>query len=339
MNPISSARARASEFQMRLNSFLSEATGTTVLVQGLHRAGGGMSREAWRFRAQLGKDTEPFTYVALRLSSARLLSSRLDQEFRLLRQLQSTTVPVPKVVWFDDGRSLERPTIIMRASRGTTRVADAGFRDPSALAAEFLLHLVSLHSLPVDCVAEFVARDATPDQAATHQATRWIQILGAAGGERYPAAAEISRWLLDSAPSAQRLSIVHGDYRCGNLLMENGRVTSILDWELAHIGDPIEDVVWAYRPFRRDGPTNLTLRAWLRAYEEATATKIDAHRVAYYRILAELKSAAIYMTGIKSFEQEEDVELSTAVPAQLAPYCLGQALAWIDQWERGEHRE
>ena len=46
---------------------------------------------------------------------------------------------------------------------------------------------------------------------------------------------------------------MHGDYRLGNFLERNGRITAILDWELVHLGDPVEDLGWAFLPQYRGG--------------------------------------------------------------------------------------
>ena len=47
--------------------------------------------------------------------------------------------------------------------------------------------------------------------------------------------------------------MVHGDYRLGNFLERDGRITAILDWELVHLGDPVEDLDWAFLPQYRAG--------------------------------------------------------------------------------------
>ena len=60
-------------------------------------------------------------------------------------------------------------------------------------------------------------------------------------------------WLKRNQPKACRRRLVHGDYRLGNFLEQNDRITAILDWELVHLGDPVEDLGWAFLPQYRGG--------------------------------------------------------------------------------------
>ena len=323
----------ARAFEVRLAEFMSASTGRETTISGLQRVSGGMSREAWLFETSTGNEPgKTDAYVAMRTARAGLLASDLDAEFRLLQSLQGSPLPVPGVRWFDDGQALDRPTMIMVRSPGRSdhRGAEAGDRD--AIRAEFLTHLVTLHSIApasVDAPGERVERS----DAAVRELRRWSDALEAADGWRHPAAAEICRWLSANAPVAERLSIVHGDYRYGNFLHEGATISAILDWELAHVGDPVEDVVWAYRPFRRGTAPNLPFDAWVRAYERASDTTLDPKVVAFYRILAELKTAAIYLTGLKALAGSADADVAAAVPGHLVPCCLRQALLWIDELE------
>lgn len=62
--------------------------------------------------------------------------------------------------------------------------------------------------------------------------------------EALPLVTLAAQWLRDNAPSVDRISIVHGDYRVGNFLFDpkDGRFTAIMDWELVHFGDRHEDL-------------------------------------------------------------------------------------------------
>jgi aminoglycoside phosphotransferase (APT) family kinase protein len=56
------------------------------------------------------------------------------------------------------------------------------------------------------------------------------------------------RWLEENRPTPIVTTLVHGDFRLGNLMVDSGRVTGVLDWELSHVGDPREDLGWLCAP-------------------------------------------------------------------------------------------
>src|SRR4029077_9403192 len=106
-------------------------------------------------------------------------------------------------------------------------------------------------------------------------------------------------------PSTDRITLVHGDYRSGNYLFtDDGTLTAMLDWEMAHLGDAMEDLGWACMKFwsGRGLTVGLTTRADLLArYEHASGIPVDAARVTFYEILGTVKMAVIALTGIRSF--------------------------------------
>src|SRR4029078_9075954 len=78
----------------------------------------------------------------------------------------------------------------------------------------------------------------------------WEKVIDEDELEPQPIARAAIRWMRrNPPPPAQRISIVHGDYRTGNFLHDGqGRILAILDWEMAHLGDPLEDLGWALDP-------------------------------------------------------------------------------------------
>jgi aminoglycoside phosphotransferase (APT) family kinase protein len=116
------------------------------------------------------------------------------------------------------------------------------------------------------------------------------------------------RWLRHNQPApAQRIVLVHADYRTGNFLAApDGEIRGILDWEMAHLGDPMEDVGWAcMRPWRWLGNDLIgglmERRDFYRMYEEATGLKVDEDSVRFWEVLGNIKLAAIFVTGARSF--------------------------------------
>src|SRR5262249_61186847 len=102
------------------------------------------------------------------------------------------------------------------------------------------------------------------------------------------------------------ITLVHGDYRLGNFLVARDfHLTGILDWELVHLGDPLEDVAWCASPLWRAGTPYasalLPVEEFAARYTAISGRTIDAERLRFYDVLAIVKMAAIMLTGIQAF--------------------------------------
>jgi aminoglycoside phosphotransferase (APT) family kinase protein len=88
----------------------------------------------------------------------------------------------------------------------------------------------------------------TPESAALRQIDEWEAKFRRWALRSHPMAHRAAAWLRARAPQAERLSSVHGGHRLGNFLERHGAITAILDWELVHLGEPVEDLGWAFLP-------------------------------------------------------------------------------------------
>jgi hypothetical protein len=125
-------------------------------------------------------------------------------------------------------------------------------------------------------------------EAVLTELDEWDSVLAARGGTPDPALAFSLRWLRRNLPPYDGpLVLVQGDTGPGNFMYADGRVTAVVDWELAHLGDPMDDIAWlslraTQEPFG-DFPTRL------REYEALSGTPVDEARVRYYQVMAETK--------------------------------------------------
>jgi aminoglycoside phosphotransferase (APT) family kinase protein len=114
------------------------------------------------------------------------------------------------------------------------------------------------------------------------------------------------RWLRCHLPEAQRIALVHGDYRTGNYLYGDDGIRAFLDWEMAHLGDPLEDVGWTAIRYWRYGGTEkiggvIDREEFFRLYEAAGGARIDREAVHFWEVLGNVKMAVISLTGARSF--------------------------------------
>jgi aminoglycoside phosphotransferase (APT) family kinase protein len=115
------------------------------------------------------------------------------------------------------------------------------------------------------------------------------------------------RWLLAHAPPAARRTLVHGDYRIGNVIFDARGVRAILDWELAHVGDPAEDLGWLCVRAWRFGSDALpvggigTREELLAAYREAGGAELDPAALRFWEAFGNFRLAVIFLNQARAF--------------------------------------
>ena len=127
---------------------------------------------------------------------------------------------------------------------------------------------------------------------------------------RDPVVEDAYAWLRGRVPDPVPPTLVHGDYRIGNCLNEDGRITAILDWELSYVGDPRYDLGYislAYEAGAFTHPGSELLgsiadREWFfDEYEARSGRPVDREVVRTYAVLADLMLTAILTTGIRMY--------------------------------------
>jgi aminoglycoside phosphotransferase (APT) family kinase protein len=122
----------------------------------------------------------------------------------------------------------------------------------------------------------------------------------------------------------QQVSLVHGDYGLGNFLERDGRISAILDWELVHLGDPIEDLGWAFLPQYRGGTSLVCGLAdevdFISRYEAQSGLNVAAASLKFYIVFSLMKLAFTNMAVARCFEDGlfNDMRMP-AMATQVAP--------------------
>jgi aminoglycoside phosphotransferase (APT) family kinase protein len=210
------------------------------------RFAGGQSNPTYRLDASSGQ------YVLRRKPPGPLLPSAhaVDREFRVMRALAATAVPVPQVLALcEDDAIIGSAFYIMEFLDGRIfwdqrlpEVADPAER--SAIFDSMNAVIAALHS--VDYEALGLADFGRPGNYMARQIARWSRQYRASETETIAAMDALIDWLPRHLPPAGRPAIVHGDYRMDNLIFhkEEPRVIGVLDWELSTIGDPLADFAY-----------------------------------------------------------------------------------------------
>jgi aminoglycoside phosphotransferase (APT) family kinase protein len=281
-------------------------------IEDLRRTSAGFSRENWVFDGAW-TDTDGVAVQEPLIMRRDPVGSVLDtdrrQEFAVLQALETTSVPAPRVRWLDaDGDALGRPSVVMVREEG---VCDwfvlSGSRcleDRVAIARRFLDLLASIHL--VDWRAAGLGRSlADPGAgAARAEVDHWEHELRRHQVEPHPELEVVLAWLREHAPEAQATVLVHGDFKPGNALMRGDEVSVMLDWETAHLGDPVEDLGWITNPVR--AREHQIPGAWERAdiiehWSKATGFTVDPAELTWWNVLANYKLSVITLTGVGAF--------------------------------------
>jgi len=292
------------ELSQRLASFLQRTHNTrSVRIENLRLLTGGASRQTWSFDAVIKHADSGSEKLALVLrmdprTEAGLMSR--ETEYRLLSAAHEKRVPVAKVHLMGD-ESLGAPSFLMERVEGET-IARRLLRDDAYAEARKVMTnqlgaiLARIHTIPVEQYGlEALPSPAPGRSPAETELDKFESTYRAITPEPHPAFELAFGWLRQHLPPPAEPTLVHGDYRIGNVIFGPEGVRAILDWELAHIGDPIEDLGWmcvrSWR-FGNDGKPagGIGMREELwRAYEAAGGRPVDREAARWWETFGNLR--------------------------------------------------
>jgi aminoglycoside phosphotransferase (APT) family kinase protein len=270
--------------------------GIDVTELRLSRIPGGASRETWLAESEAGR------WVLRRDPKGSVSLVPMADEFALISRAAQAGAPVPQPLAFEpDGGRFGSPGLLMAHVEGTS-VAPRILRKPefenarSALNEHLAGALARIHSIDPATLNGVLPR--SPGDPALAQISEWERQLDEIG-EPLPAVELGLRWLRANAPEPVEARLVHGDFRLGNFIVDEGGLAAVIDWELAHLGDPAEDIGWlcirSWRFGNDDRPVAGVgqLDAFASGYESAGGAPIDLGRVRYWEAFGNVKWAVI----------------------------------------------
>ncbi len=279
-----------------MRAVLARLVGDRDVVE-LHRLTGGASRATWRCRIAGDDDADGDADGGewMVVQRQRPEADRdMTVEGSVLAAAAAAGVPVPPLVGVvgadDDPEGVA--TLVTRQVEGET-IARRILRDDAYATARRELTeqlgraLARIHAIDVAAVPEVEASDPLADYRA-----RLDEI-----GEPHPAFELAFRWLEQHRPDgvgARATAVVHGDFRLGNLIVDGGGLAAVIDWELVHRGDPLEDLGWLCVPTWRFGsPLPVAgvgeREALLAAYAAESGAAVDADAVRWWEVAGIVK--------------------------------------------------
>jgi aminoglycoside phosphotransferase (APT) family kinase protein len=264
---------------------------------------GGHSNLTYRVTDQNGA-----AYVLRRPPLGHVLQSAHDmgREHKIVEALQGSTVPVATTVGMCSDVSVnDAPFYVMNYVAGPVlHDHDAAAALSAENRADLGLHVIevlgALHSINPDDVG--LGDLGRKEAYLQRQMKRWVTQWEATKTHEVPAMDESTRLLAERMPEQIGSAIVHGDYRLGNMITNDGRVSAVLDWELCTLGDPLADVgyllnSWVSPGEREEDLTPTSAGGFCSrdtlSERYAASTGRDLSDINYYRAFSHWRLAAI----------------------------------------------
>jgi len=309
----------AAELEPRIAAWLCHVLGVAdVRVSGLDRIPGGASRETWRLVAHVpGADGKPEArrMILRRDPGASLIDTDQQVEFAAFSAFQNSAVPVPSLVGIEeDGRWLDRRFFVMNEI--TDCQADGRLFDtPEYVGLKSVIGTRKWQILGTIAATDPVANGLASalkmpmgEGIWRDQLDYWEGVIDEDALSPQPIVRAAIRWLRRNPPRLPgRVGIVHGDYRTGNFLFDAaGTIRAVLDWEMCHLGDPLEDLAWAFNPLwggqSFENPGRLLPRAEaIRLWERASGLTVDPVAFRWWEVFAGVKGVAIWQSAARAF--------------------------------------
>jgi aminoglycoside phosphotransferase (APT) family kinase protein len=290
-------------------------------VANLTRLSAGATNETWSLDAVRDAGAEP---LILRRSAVGRGPGvlTLQAEAQVLSAVHGSGVPVPEVRYVlapDDGLG---EGFLMQRIAGATLPGKI-LRDPalatvrSRLAGQLGTIAAAIHAVDPSLLPQLPLLDAQRQLQHLHSQYQ-------AQETARPVFELAFRWLRERLPPAVAPTLVHGDYRHGNLIIGPQGVHAVLDWELAHVGDPVADLAWMCIPPWRFGELDKPVGGFglredlLDAYERASGMSVDPARLEWWDVLGSLRWGIMCADMPKWLRSGRDTSVERAMIARRA---------------------
>ena len=251
-------------------------------ITDLRRLSGGASRETWRFL----RDGRPTIVQRQRAGDQRDMLIEAD----VVRAAGAAGVPVPELLAAE--RQPNGAAFMVLESVDGETIARKILRDDEygvargTLVGDIGRALARIHAIDPAPLSKLVEID---------QIGFYTDALDTLG-QPHPVLELVRNWLIEHQPALGRAAVVHGDFRLGNLIVGPSGLNAVIDWELAHIGDPMEDLGWlcvkAWRFGQRPPVAGVgEYDELVDAYEAAAETTIDRAAMHWWEVLGTWKWA------------------------------------------------
>ncbi len=283
---------------------------------------GGASKEAWAVDSQ-GRE------LLIRRAAGGVIHQAtltLEQEFEVLRAAHEADVKVPEPLAYL-GEVEGREAFVMERIKGETIGRRIVKQPPPDLDLQLAEELAKIHAIPPERLPFLDRGDAV---------ARFYAELDSVG-EPHPAIELGLHWVKERLPRHRDVVVVHGDWRIGNIAVDADGIVAVLDWEFAHLADPIEDLAWPLVRAWRFGADDRhlggigELEPYLARYAELTGREVTADELLVWEVFGNVKWATGCLTQSRRHLNAQERSVELAVLGRLAAEMEYELLDLIDR--------
>jgi aminoglycoside phosphotransferase (APT) family kinase protein len=304
-----------------LRAALGTALGSPVTAA--RRLAGGASKEAWAITLADGRE------LLLRRAGGGVMhldSLSLRQEFEVLVAARAAGVSVPEPIEYL-GELEGREAFVMELVQGEAigrRIVKA---PPHGLDLQMAEQLAAIHAIDPGSLPFLVGGDL------------WERLYAELDSvdEPHPAIEYGLAWCRERLPLERPRVVSHGDFRLGNLMVDDAGIVAVLDWEFTHVSDPAEDLAWplvrAWR-FGNDGKRLggiADVEPFLDRYAELTGLRVPDDELLVWEVLGNCKWAIASLTQARRHLRGEERNVELAILGRLAAEMEYELLDLIER--------
>jgi len=304
-----------------LRDALAAALGASV-TQATQLAGGA-SKEAWAVSTADGRE------LLLRRAGGGVMhldSLSLRQEFDVLVAARNSGVRVPEPIEYL-GELDGREAFVMELVRGDAIGRRVVRNPPSGLDTQMADELAKIHAIPSTSLPFLSGGDLWQRLYAELD---WVD-------EPHPAIELGIAWCRERLPLDRPHVVTHGDFRIGNLMVDDTGIVAVLDWEFTHLSDPAEDLAWPLIRAWRFGNDSKRLggiadvEPFLDRYAELTGLRIPLDELLAWEVLGNCKWAIASLTQARRHLRGEERNVELAILGRLAAEMEYELLDLIEK--------
>lgn len=302
---------------------------------------GGFGKQTYLFDVESTKLSG--SYVMRRDFPVPLIDNdchRIDNEYEVIKAVRARGFPAPDAIWLDTTHPLlpGGDFIVMRRSPGIAggTVISAKGEVPDDLAEILASILAHLHSLPpmeeLSTLTDSInaRRWSMPlRQCVREYLEAWPELLRTTPHLPSPALTGLLGWLLDHMPEMEGDPVLlHGDIGFHNFLFDDGKLTAVLDWEFAHLGDPAEELA----SVRNNVGPSLDWKKFIRKYLDEGGVEVNPERVHFFEVWGHVRNAISAIVSARTFlDRHQDDLKFVLTPHNYLPYFIRSAQALIQR--------
>jgi aminoglycoside phosphotransferase (APT) family kinase protein len=313
-----------------------------VVIDDLARHAEGFSWETYTFTASWAdrSGTRHVRGFALRREPVEGTLEHYDaaRDYRIYEAVSRySDVPVPAPYWLEaDPSVLDRPFFVMERVEGDVPVPWRP-NDPrifpsdtarSELGREFVSVLARLHGIDVGASGlGFLGAPSSSETGARAAIADWERVYEQALTIEVPLLRYAFGWLRDNVCTSGKVTLVHGDFRIGNFMVDRDRhINAVFDWELAHLGDPIFDLAYSgLRLYRGRSPLLsrlLPADEYFELYTKLTGTPVAWDVFHFWTVFGYVRALTQYARACRAFDDRRANDLRLAAMAHQSLHLL-----------------